>query len=147
MSGLRETLADNLTALADDAWAAGVLDARGRWIVLRRSGLDPRIEVRARGRVGKQDPMLLKLQEMFNGSISITSRGTVIWQVTGAQRCENVNAAVLTFLVVKERKARAHQHICKRIIGYRRESFEDRRLPKPERELRLELFHAFDRIV
>lgn len=143
-----ETLATNLSELAFEAWAAGVLDARGRWVILqRRSGFDPRIELRAKSPRGKRDPMLLSMQAEFNGSISMTKSGTVIWQVTGAQRCSVVNDAVLPHLIAKRQKARAHQHLCRRIIEFQRESFDERRIPSEERELRRKLYYVFANIL
>lgn len=126
----------------DRAWAAGVLDARGRWLLIPRrlGGFSPRILVPVKL---DADPMAEKLMAMFGGTVGKPKLYQRQWQVSGAKGCLAVDEAVLSHLVRRARVAKAHLHVCRRIAEFKRTSFEDRRLPEAELEARADLYRAF----
>lgn len=138
----------DLQALVDQelrhAWAAGVLDAYGRWLVLTRSTrlFNPRIIVPAR----KDNPMIAQLVDTFGGSVGKPKGGKHQrqWQVTGAKACLAVNDAVLPYLTRTQPMSRAHLHLCRRIVEFKPASFQDRVLPAEEVTFRRELMVAFE---
>lgn len=139
------SLQDEIERQMGYAWAAGILDAKGRWFILPRGGWQgwqPRIVVPLKQRPD-HNAVGERLTELFGGSIGKPKRIQRQWQVSGAKACAAMNAAVLPHLVRWPRVAKAHQHFCIRVTEYKRPSFEERRLPDQERDLRHALVDAF----
>lgn len=123
------------------AWAAGVLDAQGRWFVLRRGdsrGLSPRILVPAR----VDNPLIAQLLDLFGGSLGKPKGWQRQWQVTGAKACLAVTEAVLPYLTRTERVAAAHYRLCERIVSFKPASFHDRAIPADEIKMRESMVSA-----
>lgn len=119
--------------MADLAWAAGVLDARGSFLAYRRKAgthglLSPRIRVRTS--LGNAAHLAL-LESILGGHSGVHSgagRGRREWQINGAKRVGEVLDELIPYLRVQVRAAQLLRELCTDITDETSRPFADRGL-------------------
>lgn len=128
--------------MAELAWAAGALDARGTFSATyrdRKQGplegpLAVRITFRPQretyGRTASEE-----LERLFGGSVR--RRGpqggqVAMWTISGAKACLEVDRLVLPYMRAQGRRAQLHLELCRRIVEFKPASFADRTTPSEE---------------
>ena len=130
--------------MADLAWAAGVLDARGSFLAYRRDknvpGLvSPRIRVRTSQ--GNRDHLALleRILGGHSGTHGTTGRRRLEWQINGAKAVGAALDELLPYLRVQVRTAQLLRELCEEIQNPRSRPFDRRGLDHDE-VIRRELF-------
>lgn len=140
-----------LAEVCDLAWAAGVLDARGRFTAAERKhpgGWMPVIRVKAvtpwikPGDPSTYDGLMKALLRVLGGNVCRPARVGTAWQLTGAKGCVEVIDRALPYMQVQHGRAVALRRLCVQIRDYRRPGFEERGIEAAEVETRRQLYEA-----
>lgn len=148
-----EVVAREVQRMADLAWAAGLLEVRGLFVVVERWRSNGRVEFEPRLRVVYkrwERPAMDRLRRTLGGSFG-QPRGWVRqqWQITGARGVLEAGSAVLPYMTAEkgdpgDDEPRAADlvrlvRVSRRIVEYKRASFEERRIPDEELDVRRQL--------
>lgn len=137
--------------MADLAWAAGVLDLRGNFIMIPRQhtkaemGLFmPRITLRANAHARDAPDELARI---LGGSATYPAgrAGQKMWTLGGAKACLEADELLLSYMRVRGRRVQLHAELCRAIREFKPASFDDRTIPLEERRRRYELYTAMSR--
>jgi hypothetical protein len=141
-----EQIQAQVVRMADLAWAAGVLDANGNFVMIPRGSTQPglfmpRITYKARAHAR---PITDRLAVILGGHAAFLKggQGQRVWTLSGAKACLEADELLLPYLHVRARRVQLHAELCRAIREFKPASFEDRTVPAEERRRRYELFAA-----
>lgn len=127
------TVEQHVQRMADNAWAAGMLDAVGTFAAYPRKDVEggyiTRIRVRARVLEGRD--IMDQLEAVLGGHVRFDN-GKVEWQASGVAACLDVLDAVRPYMRRQARRAQLLHELCSYMRSTPRASFEDRGLDAAE---------------
>lgn len=127
--------------MSDLAWAAGVLDHSGHFMVGPRKDKPGllRVWITFRPNGLRRAVLSEELARILGGKVHSMGQGAPnrnVWTASGAKGCAQVTTLVLPYMRGRARRAQLHLDLCERIRDYKPASFEERTLPLEEVEER-----------
>lgn len=133
--------------MVDLAWVGGVFDMKARFAIPRRghvrthwqsvpinAGYKPKVQIGG----GVEETTLREVQQLLGGHVSRPDSMTMVWSATGATAALHATNLALPYMRRQRQlhRASAFMRVCRQIVDFQREGFEQRALPLEEMEVR-----------